>query len=211
MSKKVPLSSLPVSHPQFLLPANLTPDAACGTSPKAFVEEVLSSTPSAQRRSRLMDPSVHFSFVSPFPYSFPYDIQPPEEGTEEALEAEKDKGSYVERWLSARETRHGSTKLYSKDETRNKQPRVLLSLSKEYAQECLPELDIESQEGLDDLVDVLSGKAMIYTDQFAPYALRYSGHQFGSWAGQLGDGRAVTVCEFPHSSLSILSSNAFIK
>ena len=28
-----------------------------------------------------------------------------------------------------------------------------------------------------------------------PYAARYGGHQFGSWAGQLGDGRAITLGE----------------
>ena len=26
---------------------------------------------------------------------------------------------------------------------------------------------------------------------FQPYATAYSGHQFGQWAGQLGDGRAI--------------------
>jgi serine/tyrosine/threonine adenylyltransferase len=28
-----------------------------------------------------------------------------------------------------------------------------------------------------------------------PYAARYGGHQFGRWAGQLGDGRAITLAE----------------
>jgi len=28
-----------------------------------------------------------------------------------------------------------------------------------------------------------------------PYAARYGGHQFGTWAGQLGDGRAITLAE----------------
>jgi uncharacterized protein YdiU (UPF0061 family) len=31
---------------------------------------------------------------------------------------------------------------------------------------------------------------------FAPWSLRYSGHQFGAWAGQLGDGRAISIREF---------------
>ncbi len=26
-----------------------------------------------------------------------------------------------------------------------------------------------------------------------PYAMRYGGHQFGNWAGQLGDGRAIAL------------------
>ncbi|EEB86647.1 hypothetical protein MPER_16324, partial [Moniliophthora perniciosa FA553] len=38
------------------------------------------------------------------------------------------------------------------------------------------------------------------SDEFAPWSLRYSGHQFGSWAGQLGDGRAITVLVSPNPS-----------
>ncbi|SPO39370.1 uncharacterized protein PSFLO_04851 [Pseudozyma flocculosa] len=30
---------------------------------------------------------------------------------------------------------------------------------------------------------------------YAPWSLCYAGHQFGSWAGQLGDGRAITLLE----------------
>lgn len=50
-----------------------------------------------------------------------------------------------------------------------------------------------------DLVDVLSGHATLMSPPevteggFAPWSLRYSGHQFGSWAGQLGDGRAISI------------------
>jgi len=32
-----------------------------------------------------------------------------------------------------------------------------------------------------------------------PYAQCYGGHQFGSWAGQLGDGRAITLGEIVNS------------
>jgi len=51
-----------------------------------------------------------------------------------------------------------------------------------------------------ELVDVLSGHSMIVpfdesgNPVSGPWSLRYSGHQFGSWAGQLGDGRAISVC-----------------
>ena len=39
--------------------------------------------------------------------------------------------------------------------------------------------------------------------QLQPIALVYSGHQFGVWAGQLGDGRAMTLGELPvHNSNS---------
>ena len=33
---------------------------------------------------------------------------------------------------------------------------------------------------------------------FKPYAMCYGGHQFGNWAGQLGDGRAINVAEIEH-------------
>ncbi|HJQ64185.1 MAG TPA: YdiU family protein, partial [Burkholderiales bacterium] len=42
-------------------------------------------------------------------------------------------------------------------------------------------------------VEVLAGNRVI--DGMAPYAARYGGHQFGVWAGQLGDGRAITLGE----------------
>ena len=31
-----------------------------------------------------------------------------------------------------------------------------------------------------------------------PYAMCYAGHQFGNWAGQLGDGRAINLTEVVH-------------
>ena len=33
-----------------------------------------------------------------------------------------------------------------------------------------------------------------------PYALSYAGHQFGNWAGQLGDGRAINLTEVVHDN-----------
>ncbi|EMD34084.1 hypothetical protein CERSUDRAFT_117594 [Gelatoporia subvermispora B] len=67
----------------------------------------------------------------------------------------------------------------------------------------------EKSSGEDDavrqeLIDVLSGHAMLMnTDgdpetHWAPWSLRYSGHQFGVWAGQLGDGRAISIISTPH-------------
>jgi uncharacterized protein YdiU (UPF0061 family) len=43
------------------------------------------------------------------------------------------------------------------------------------------------------MVDVLAGNRVLPGMQ--PYAARYGGHQFGHWAGQLGDGRAITLGE----------------
>ncbi|PHN99610.1 hypothetical protein CSC82_33095, partial [Rhodobacteraceae bacterium 4F10] len=33
-----------------------------------------------------------------------------------------------------------------------------------------------------------------------PYAMCYGGHQFGHWAGQLGDGRAINLFEAVHGN-----------
>ena len=41
--------------------------------------------------------------------------------------------------------------------------------------------------------DVFSGNALLPGMQ--PHATNYGGHQFGHWAGQLGDGRAITLGE----------------
>jgi len=43
------------------------------------------------------------------------------------------------------------------------------------------------------VVDVFAGNRVLPGMQ--PYAARYGGHQFGHWAGQLGDGRAITLGE----------------
>ena len=42
-------------------------------------------------------------------------------------------------------------------------------------------------------VEILAGNKVLPGMQ--PYAARYGGHQFGVWAGQLGDGRAITLGE----------------
>jgi len=47
----------------------------------------------------------------------------------------------------------------------------------------------------DPAVEVLAGNRVVRGMQ--PYAARYGGHQFGHWAGQLGDGRAITLGELP--------------
>ena len=52
--------------------------------------------------------------------------------------------------------------------------------------------DIKTEEFL----KVFSGnKVLENTD---PYAMCYGGHQFGNWAGQLGDGRAINLTEVVH-------------
>ena len=45
----------------------------------------------------------------------------------------------------------------------------------------------------DQFARVFSGNEVL--DDMAPFAMNYGGHQFGNWAGQLGDGRAIALGE----------------
>lgn len=52
--------------------------------------------------------------------------------------------------------------------------------------------DLQDRE----LIETLGGNGML--DGMFTYATRYGGHQFGHWAGQLGDGRAIYLGELVH-------------
>ncbi len=58
-------------------------------------------------------------------------------------------------------------------------------------------LDLMAELGIDPaapgLLELLAGSRA--PSPLTPYAAVYSGHQFGHWAGQLGDGRALTLGE----------------
>lgn len=74
------------------------------------------------------------------------------------------------------------------------QPR-LLAYAWEVAQELgLTRADCES----DEFVQIFSGNRVV--PGMDPYATCYGGHQFGSWAGQLGDGRAINLGEIVNRS-----------
>ena len=45
-------------------------------------------------------------------------------------------------------------------------------------------------------VNVFTGNKIL--ENTTPYAMCYGGHQFGNWAGQLGDGRAINLTEVEH-------------
>lgn len=51
----------------------------------------------------------------------------------------------------------------------------------------------ESDAKSEDFLRVFSGKEILSDTK--PYAMAYAGHQFGNWAGQLGDGRAINLFE----------------
>ncbi|CAA6813114.1 MAG: Selenoprotein O and cysteine-containing homologs [uncultured Campylobacterales bacterium] len=62
-----------------------------------------------------------------------------------------------------------------------------------HAEEFIKELGVEIQD-IDYFTQVMSGAKPI--EGFKSFSMCYGGHQFGSWAGQLGDGRAINIAEF---------------
>ncbi len=67
-------------------------------------------------------------------------------------------------------------------------PRLLA-----WSEDCGALLGVARPEGDAAAVEVLAGNRVL--EGMQPYAARYGGHQFGHWAGQLGDGRAITLGE----------------
>lgn len=51
-----------------------------------------------------------------------------------------------------------------------------------------------------DFLNTFSGYTVYHETK--PYALAYAGHQFGNWAGQLGDGRAINLTEVVYNDKS---------
>lgn len=81
-------------------------------------------------------------------------------------------------------------------------PRVpsapkMLHVSKELAETLgITEEDLHSEEFL----ETFSGSNVMKGT--TPYSMCYGGHQFGNWAGQLGDGRAINLAEVEHKGKS---------
>lgn len=77
-------------------------------------------------------------------------------------------------------------------------PRVpsnpkLIHVSKDMAKAIgLEAFDLMSK----DFLELFSGSKLY--PKTTPYAMAYAGHQFGNWAGQLGDGRAINLFEVSH-------------
>jgi uncharacterized protein YdiU (UPF0061 family) len=67
---------------------------------------------------------------------------------------------------------------------------ALIAFSREVAEQ----LDLTPEiMASDEFVQVLAGNRLL--PGMDPYAMCYGGHQFGNWAGQLGDGRAIILGE----------------
>jgi len=72
---------------------------------------------------------------------------------------------------------------------------VLLHVSSE----MLNALGLTAEDGAStDFLNVFTGNKLLPNTK--PYAMCYGGHQFGNWAGQLGDGRAINLCEVTHNN-----------
>lgn len=91
----------------------------------------------------------------------------------------------------------------------------LLGIAPATLRDSLPHLDVgdsdelcngssntsaQENEARDALVNILSGRKILQSSKdngqrYGPWSTRYCGHQFGSWAGQLGDGRAISLLE----------------
>ncbi len=73
----------------------------------------------------------------------------------------------------------------------------IIHVSQEMASNLgISEEDLKSQEFL----TVFTGNSIIPNTK--PYAMCYGGHQFGHWAGQLGDGRAINLAQVLHRDTS---------
>ncbi|QSX78155.1 protein adenylyltransferase SelO [Agrilutibacter solisilvae] len=68
-------------------------------------------------------------------------------------------------------------------------PRLLAHSREMAARLRIDEHDIAARS----FADVFGGNALL--PGMDPFAVNYGGHQFGHWAGQLGDGRAITLGE----------------
>ena len=91
---------------------------------------------------------------------------------------------------SGRHTRLVQGALYSRVDPTPVPAPQLIAYSKEVADLVgIDPADLASPE----FAQIFGGNAVL--EGMAPYAANYGGHQFGVWAGQLGDGRAITLGE----------------
>lgn len=80
------------------------------------------------------------------------------------------------------------------DPTKTSNPK-LIHASEEVAEMVgISKDEIQTEEFL----NVFSGNEIL--PETRPFAMCYAGHQFGNWAGQLGDGRAINLTEIEHNN-----------
>ncbi|GHJ89350.1 hypothetical protein NliqN6_5752 [Naganishia liquefaciens] len=164
----------------------------------------------AQRRSRTFPRDGVWARVTPLPIAFPYRLP-------RAAEGEVQQG--IEEWLAEWDAwqegdEEGDGLRARVSSKRNGLVPEIIGFSEACARDALPGLDIgnvveytgqrgDGDERLDDaareLVDCVAGKSVLMGNvegkEYGPWSSRYAGHQFGVWAGQLGDGRATSILE----------------
>ena len=77
---------------------------------------------------------------------------------------------------------------------KTKEPKVL-----HVSPEMASELNISEEEITSEFFKNIVTGNEIYPDT-KPFSMCYGGHQFGNWAGQLGDGRAINLFEVEHQN-----------
>ncbi|MCI9846535.1 protein adenylyltransferase SelO [Flavobacterium pectinovorum] len=93
------------------------------------------------------------------------------------------------------EIRQVSNALFSYvNPTKPSNPKLIHASEEVTEQVGISANEIQTEEFL----NIFSGKEIL--PQTRPYAMCYAGHQFGNWAGQLGDGRAINLTETEHDN-----------
>jgi hypothetical protein len=185
----------------------------------------LDSSPVAQRRSTTFNPATPGVWARVYPLWSPWPLRvTKEELLDMGVDVDKGeqvsvddvlKRWDVEEYESASSETASSGLGLGTSAHRSKISPGLLGLSKATLSDSLPHLDVgdgvelcnsstSSTTGTnsprDALIDVLSGRKIVQSQDdnghaYGPWSTRYCGHQFGSWAGQLGDGRAISLLE----------------
>ncbi|KAK8864677.1 hypothetical protein IAR55_001929 [Kwoniella newhampshirensis] len=185
----------------------------------------LSDQPSSQRRSTTFKPSSEGVWARVNPLWAPWPLRlTKEEVLEMGVDVDQGEQVNVEdvlrRWdpvevqdNDGQENGNGLKVMSSAH--RLKCEPILLGVSPSALEDSLPHLNVgdavsvcnrgdepantETTDGeaREIFTDILSGRKVLSSDDstYGPWSTRYCGHQFGVWAGQLGDGRAISILE----------------
>ena len=233
-STKFSLGSLPLPPSSHHLTKNLTPDKTAA-SPDAFQEVQRARPSTQRRaRIMSPEAHFSYVAPNPLPFPYKIVPEEGEEVTPENQSGLIERWLAAREALLEKTTTERPNGLRLHYPALREQSRELIGLSKTGLRDCLPHLDVgdafeiigqprltkdttdeERQEAENvprqELIDILSGHATLMNVEkdvdksWAPWSLRYSGHQFGTWAGQLGDGRAISICK-PCDQYMILRS-----
>ena len=97
-----------------------------------------------------------------------------------------------------------TARLYSRVQPTPVAAPRLIAYSREMA--ALLDIDAGRRRVAANSPQVFGGNALL--EGMQPYAANYGGHQFGHWAGQLGDGRAITLGEVVNAAGRALGAAA---